>query len=170
MGIAPAGKEDETLRTRLLAAVRDMRLLQKESDATREQLVRLTEAVMDLLKTSDGVDAKSRLKVEQELRASAALTAAATSDNSSVENNTAGLTSGTVIDYKPDLALVVANLGARQGGKMGMPFQVWRGDEQVASARIVDVRDAISGAIVQNTATPTETVKAGDTLRVDTTR
>jgi hypothetical protein len=53
---------------------------------------------------------------------------------------------------------------------MGMPFQVWRGDEQVASARIVDVRDAISGAIVQNTATPTETVKAGDTLRVDTTR
>jgi hypothetical protein len=170
LGIAPAGKEDETLRTRLLAAVRDMRLLQKESDATREQLVRLTEAVMDLLKTSDGVDAKSRLKVEQELRASAALTAAATSDNSSVENNTAGLTSGTVIDYKPDLALVVANLGARQGVKTGMPFQVWRGDKQVASARIVDVRDAISGAIVQNTVTPDETVKAGDTLRIDTTR
>jgi hypothetical protein len=170
LGIAPAGKEDETLRTRLLAAIRDMRLLQKESDATREQLVRLTEAVMDLLKTSDGIDAKSRLKVEQELRATAALTASSASDHSPVENNTAGLTSGTVIDYKPDLALVVANLGARQGVKMGMPFQVWRGDEQVASARIVDVRDAISGAIVQNTATPTETVKAGDTLRVDTTR
>jgi hypothetical protein len=101
--------------------------------------------------------------------ATAALTASSASDHS-VENNTAGLTSGTVIDYKPDLALVVANLGARQGVKMGMPFQVWRGDEQVASARIVDVRDAISGAIVQNTATPTETVKAGDTLRVDTTR
>jgi hypothetical protein len=170
LGIAPAGKEDETLRTRLLAAIRDMRLLQKESDATREQLVRLTEAVMDLLKTSDGIDAKSRLKVEQELRATAALTASSASDHSPVENNTAGLTSGTVIDYKPDLALVVANLGARQGVKMGMPFQVWRGDEQVASARIVDVRDAISGAIVQNTATPTETVKAGDTLRIDTTR
>ncbi len=167
LGIAPVGKEDETLRARLLAAVRDMRLLQKENDATREQLVRLTEVVMDLLKTSDGIDAKVRLRVEQELRSAAELTVSST--RSAAENNS-GLTSGTVMDYKPDLALVVANLGARQGVKTGMPFQVWRGDKQVASVRVVDVRDTISGAIVQNTATPSETVKAGDTLRIDTTR
>ena len=166
-GIAPAGKEEETLRDRLLAAVRDMRLLQKETDASREQLVRLTEAVMDLLKTSDGIDAKARLRVEQELRGAAALTASAPSENSTT---TSGLTSGSVVDYKPDLALVVANLGARQGVKTGMPFQVWRGDRQVASVRVVDVRDAISGAVVQNTASASDTVKTGDTLRIDTTR
>ena len=77
LGIAPAGKEAETLRTRLLSAVRDMRLLQKENDTSREQLIRLTEAVMDLLKTSEGIDAKSRLKVEQELRTATKLPAAA---------------------------------------------------------------------------------------------
>ena len=167
LGIAPAGKEEETLRTRLLAAVRDMRLLQKENDATREQLIRLTEAVMDLLKVSDGIDAKSRLKVEQELRSSAAMTA---TKSNSVPTGAVGLTSGTVVDYKPDLALVVANLGARQGVKTGMPFQIWHGNKQVASARVVDVRDAISGAIVQNATSTFDTVKAGDTFRIDTTR
>lgn len=168
LGIAPAGKEEETLRTRLLAAVRDMRLLQKENDGGREELVRLTEAVLDLLKTSDGIDAKTRLKVEQELRASAALTAS--SNTLAGGMNSTGLTSGRVVDYKPDLALVVANVGARQGVKTGMPFQVWRGDRQVATARVVDVRDLISGAVVQNTLSASDTVKAGDTLRIDTIR
>lgn len=167
LGIASSGKEEETLRTRLLAAVRDMRLLQKENDATREQMIRLTEVVMDLLKTSDGIDAKARLKVEQELRSSAAITATKCNSGPTVA---VGLTSGMVVDYKPDLALVVANLGARQGVKTGMPFQIWHGNKQVASARVVDVRDAISGAIVQNATSTSDTVKAGDTFRIDTTR
>ena len=169
LGIAPVGREEETLRSRLLAAVRDLRLLQKDADATRDQLVRLTEAVMDLLKTSEGVDPKSRLKVEEELRSSAFLTSSSKNTSRSTGENV-GLTSGIVVDYKPELALVVANLGARQGVKTGMPFQVWRGDRQVASIRVVDVRDAISGAIVQNTASASDTVKAGDSLRIDTTR
>ncbi len=166
LGIAPAGKETETLRARLLAAVRDMRLLQQENDSSQEQLVRLTEAVMELLKTSDGINPKSRLRVEEELRASAAMTGA----TKNISSNGASLTSGTVVDYKPDLALVIANLGARQGVKTGMPFQVWRGEKQIASVKVVDVRDAISGAIVQNAATTSENIKTGDTLRVETTR
>ena len=170
LGIAPAGKEAETLRSRLLAAVRDMRLIQKENDASREELLRLTEVVMDLLKTSDGIDPKSRLKVENELRATAALTGASKSGDTQIHDQDADLTSGRVVDVKPDLALVVANLGSRQGVKTGMPFQVWRGTKQVATVRIVDVRDSISGGIVQNTTTSSETVKAGDSLRIDTTR
>jgi hypothetical protein len=166
LGIAPAGKETETLRTRLLAAVRDMRLLQQENDTSREQLIRLTEAVMELLKTSNEINPKSRLRVEEELRASESMTGAA----KNIASHGAGLTSGTVVDYKPDLALIIANLGARQGVKTGMPFQVWRGEKQIALVRVVDVRDAISGAIVQNAATATENVKAGDTLRIETTR
>lgn len=173
LGVAPTGKETETLRDRLLAAVRDLRIIQKEKDASKEELVRLTEAVMNLLKTSDGIDAKSRLMVEQELRASSSITGAVTTDaagdNSLTSSNGAGLTSGTVVDYKPDLALVIANLGTRQGVKTGMPFQVWRGNRQIASVRVVDVRDAISGAVVQNTDN-TDTVMRGDTLRIDTIR
>jgi hypothetical protein len=166
LGIQTAGNETDALRTRLLAAVRDLRLLQKEKDAAREQLVALTESVMELLKTSEGIDAKSRLKVEERLRSASAFIGGQESKNISA----AGLTSGRVVDIKPDLALVVANLGSRQGVKTGMPFQVWRGEKQIASVRVVDVRDAVSGAIVQNTVTPADTVRTGDTLIIDSTR
>jgi hypothetical protein len=161
-----ASKGDDALRTRLLAAVRDLRLLQKENDEAKERLTALTEAVMTLLKTSEGIDAKARLRVEESLRAANALIGR----SSKTQGNPAGLTGGRVIDVKPDLALVVSDLGSRQGVKTGMPFQVWRGDRQVAAVRVVDVRDAVSGAIVQSTATPAESVRTGDTLRIDTTR
>lgn len=167
LGISPAGKETETLRTRLLAAVRDIRLLQQEKDKASEQLLRLSESVMDLLKSSKDTDPKSRLKVEEELRST---TNVLRGGKDPVADNSPGLGNGTVVEVKPDLALVVANLGARQGVKTGMPFQVWRGSKQIASVRVVDVRDAVSGAIVQNTANPDETIKAGDTIRIDTTR
>lgn len=166
LGIQTAGNETDALRTRLLAAVRDLRLLQKEKDAAREQLVALTESVMELLKTSEGIDAKYHLKVEERLRSASAFIGGQESKNVSA----AGLTSGRVVDTKPDLALIVANLGSRQGVKTGMPFQVWRGQKQIASVRVVDVRDAVSGAIVQNTVTPADTVRTGDTLIIDSTR
>jgi hypothetical protein len=167
LGISPAGKETETLRTRLLAAVRDMRLLQQEKEKAGEQLLRLSESVMELLKSSKDTDPKSRLKVEEELRNT---TKILRDGKDPVADSSPGLGNGTVVEVKPDLALVVANLGARQGVKTGMPFQVWRGNKQIASVRVVDVRDAVSGAIVQNTANPDETIRAGDTIRIDTTR
>jgi len=161
-----SSKGDDALRTRLLAAVRDLRLLQKENDEAKERLTALTESVMTLLKTSEGINAKARLRVEENLRAANALIGRSASG----QGNPAGLTGGRVIDVKPDLALVVSDLGSRQGVKTGMPFQVWRGNKQVASVRVVDVRDAVSGAIVQSTAANTESVRTGDTLRIDTTR
>ena len=167
LGIAPAVKETEKLRTRLLAAVRDMRLLQKQNDAAQNQLSAMTESVIELLKSSEGIDPKSRLKVEEVLRSSSAFL---NHQKDLPATSGADLTTGTVVDVKPDLSLVVANLGSRQGVKTGMPFQVWRGARQVASVRVVDVRDSISGAIVQNIVTPAESVRSGDTLRIDTTR
>jgi hypothetical protein len=167
LGISPSGKEEEALQTRLLAAVRDLRLLQNENDATREHLVGLVEAVMNVLKTSDSIDPKARLKVEEELRSIATLT---TANHNASSANAISLTSGTIVDYKPDLSLAVANFGSRQGAKTGMPFQVWRGNNQIAAARIVDVRDSISGAVIQDTESATDSVRAGDTLRIDTTR
>lgn len=166
LGLSSSSKDEDLLRLRLIAAVRDMRLLQNDNELVREKLVQLSESLMELLKSSEGINADARLKVEECLRNVSLLL----NNKKSPSNNAAGLTTGSVVDVKPDLSLVVANLGARQGVKNGMPFQVWRGDKQIASVRVVDVRDALSGAIVQNTINSTESVRAGDTLRIDTTR
>ena len=47
-----------------------------------------------------------------------------------------------------------------------MPFQVWRGERQIGLVRIVDVREKISGAVIQSL-DPKENIKVGDALRVD---
>ncbi len=48
-----------------------------------------------------------------------------------------------------------------------MPFQVWRDGKKIGIVRVVDVRDRISGAVIQNLGNPKNPVKAGDRLRVD---
>ena len=62
---------------------------------------------------------------------------------------------------------MIANIGARHGGKVGMPFQVWRDNRRIGNVRVVDVRDRICGAIIQNLESEKTTVKTGDRLRVD---
>lgn len=82
----------------------------------------------------------------------------------------ADLTSGKILDIKSNLSLVIANLGARNGVNIGMPFQVWRNNHFVGSVQVVDVRDNISGAIVQNINTAQDILRVGDQLHVDVIR
>jgi hypothetical protein len=48
-----------------------------------------------------------------------------------------------------------------------MPFQVWRGENLVGHVRVVDVREKISGAVIQDLSSTRDKVKVGDRLRVD---
>ena len=165
LNLQGGGNDTQKLRDRLIAAVRDLRLFQNEKDSAKEQLAKLSEAVLGMIKNCDGIDPKSRQQVEEQLRSTSQFLQKG--DQSSSAELT--LTAGTVVDYKPEMSLVVSNLGASQGVKIGMPFQVWRGDRQVAVVRVVDVRKTLSGAIVQSSRA-SETVQAGDLLRIDTTR
>jgi hypothetical protein len=65
------------------------------------------------------------------------------------------------------MALVVGNIGKKQGVNVGMPFQVWRESRKIGDVRVVDVRDRICGAVIQNLVTEKEQIKKGDRLRVD---
>ena len=82
----------------------------------------------------------------------------------------ADLTSGKILAVKSNLSLVIANLGAHNGVNIGMLFQVWRSDHFVGSVRVIDVRDNISGAIVQNINTAQDILRVGDQLRVEVIR
>lgn len=51
--------------------------------------------------------------------------------------------------------------------KVGTPFLVTRDGKLVAKARVVDVRDHYSGAIIEEYSSTTEKVKVGDQMHVD---
>jgi len=74
---------------------------------------------------------------------------------------------GSVISVKDEWSFVVGNVGENQGVKIGMPMRVMRGDRKVATLRVVDVRQKICGAVIQEMDSGKEKIKVGDRLQVD---
>jgi hypothetical protein len=145
LGLESANKDRAKLEQRLLNAVSDLRLMQKEQEQYSDQMLRLSGAILYLLKTSTGGDAQARMEVETQLRRSSEL---ATKSQHSPEE-TATLMDGRVISVKEEWLLVVANIGEKQGVKRGMPMRVMRADKLIATLRVVDVRQKICGAVIQ---------------------
>jgi hypothetical protein len=168
LGIPSVEKDQSKLEQKLLAAVRDLRLLKTQNESAISQLVRLAEAVQVMIKSSESVDAQARLAVETELgKTSEILGAPRAAKTGSLEPT---LNDGMVVDVKEDLALIVANIGEKQGVRVGMPFQVWREDKRIGEVRVVDVRESISGAVIQSLESEKMPVKNGDRLKVDARR
>jgi hypothetical protein len=162
LGLESADKDRAKLEQRLLSAVSDLHLLQREREQYRDQSLRLGEAILHLLKTSTGGDARARMDVEAQLRSLNALVSAA--------NNTPAepaLMDGNVISVKEEWSLVVGNVGQRQGVKMGMPMRVVRGEKVIAKLRVVDVRQRICGAVIQEMDSGREKIRVGDRLQAD---
>ena len=103
------------------------------------------------------------MEVETQLRSLNELIAKA--DNPPAETVT--LMDGNVISVKDEWSLVVGNIGEKHGVKMGMPMRVMRADKQIATLRVVDVRQRICGAVIQKMDSEKEKIKVGDRLQAD---
>jgi hypothetical protein len=164
LGLASANKDRAKLEQRLLAAVSDLQLAQKDRDAYRDQMLRLDEAMLCYLKTSQSADAKARMDVETQLRSIDKLVTKSTNAPDLPEPS---LVDGSVISVKDEWSFVVGNLGEKQGVKIGMPMRAMRGDKRIATLRVIDVRQRICGAVVQEMDSKKDRIKVGDRLQVD---
>jgi hypothetical protein len=166
LGLDAANKDRAKLEQRLLAAVSDLQLAQKEREQYRDQMLRLSEAMLQLLKSSTGGDAKARMELEAQLRSTNELIAKAAAPSEPQPS----LMDGSVISVKDEWSLVVGNLGEKQGVKIGMPLRVVRDDKTIATLRVVDVRQKICGAVIQEMGSEKEKIKVGDRLQADARR
>jgi len=164
LGLASASKDRAKLEQRLLSAVSDLQLAQKERDEYRDQMLHLNEAVLFYIKSSQGGDAKARMDVEAQLRSIKTLV---TKSSGTPDAAGPGLMDGSVISVKDEWSFVVGNLGEKQGVKIGMPMRVMRDDRKIATLRVVDVRQKICGAVIQEMDSKKEQIKVGDRLQVD---
>jgi hypothetical protein len=164
LGLASANKDRAKLEQRLLAAVSDLQLARKERDEYRDQMLRLDEVVLCYLKTSQSTDAKARMDVETQLRN---INKLVTKSANAPDFAEPSLMDGSVISVKEEWSFVVGNLGEKQGVKIGMPMRVMRGDKRIATLRVVDVRQKICGAVIQEMDSKKERIKVGDRLQVD---
>src|SRR5438874_13755626 len=145
LGLASASKDRAKLEQRLLTAVSDLQFAQKEREGYRDQMMRLSETMLHFLKTAEGGEPEARMSVEAELRGASALV----EDAKKPPAQTASLLDGNVVGVKEEWSFVVGNFGANQGVKIGMRLRVKRGDGVIATVRVVDVRERICGAVIQ---------------------
>ena len=167
LGLAGIDQDPARIEQRLLTAVREIRNLQKQNEEGKSQLVALSEAILNLIQVSPNMDAAARAQIETQLRRSNEFLGS-DPNVANAEAVEANLTDGMVVGLKNELSLIIANLGRKHGVKVGMPFKVMRDGKVVGTAMVVEVRERISGAIIQNLENEQNPVKAGDRLRVET--
>jgi hypothetical protein len=126
--------------------------------------------LLDAMNRSRTAQAEARAALETELRAADRVLGVGGAEPLDAQAAGPTLTDATVVEVKPEFALVVANIGRNAGVKVGMPFQVWRDNRRVGDVRVIDVRDRISGAVIQNLVSEEDSIKTGDRLRVDARR
>jgi predicted RNase H-like nuclease (RuvC/YqgF family) len=164
LGLASANKDRAKLEQRLLTAVSDLQLAQRERDQYRDQMMRLSETMLRFLKTAEGGSPQARMDVEAQLRAMNGLVEGTAKGPA----NASSLLDGSVISVKDEWSFVVGNIGAKQGVKIGMPLRVKRDEHVIGTLRVVDVRERICGAVIQESGK--EKIKVGDRLEVDARR
>lgn len=167
LGLDAASSDPSRLEQRLLKAVRDLALANEEREKIASALVGLCEAVVRLLSSVEEVDPAARADVESQMRQANEVLGLASPNAIEAQAYAATLTDALVIAIKAELALVVINVGRLQGAQPGMPFTVLRKGQPIGRVRLVDVRDRISGAVIEELENQDTTIKVGDLLRVD---
>jgi len=167
LGLAELEKNPASLEQKLLTAVREARAQQKRAGQLENALVELSEAVVTLLQQTENISPQIRMDVETRLRRANELLGLmqGIEEAPAVEAN---LTNALVIEVKPELSLAVANVGSVNGVRIGAPFRILRGNQIIGVAIAVDVRERISGLIVQSLENERIPVNKGDRLRIIT--
>ena len=171
LGVEGLSGDKEKLEQRLLKAVRDLQLVQSEKDKLADELVQLSEAVLRYTKVATTDDAQARLALEARMRSVSevlGIPGGQPGPNAKSAPAEGSLTSAMVVSIKEELSLVVANVGSRQGVRIGMPFKVVRDDHIIGTVRVVDVREKICGAVIQSLDSEKNKIKVGDRLMVET--
>jgi hypothetical protein len=169
LGLDGAG-DPAKLEQKLLKAVNNLRLAEEGRKEVLGALIELSEAVLAYQQVSKTANADARSALEGALRKAHKAMGVSSSEAAEGTAVPSTLTDASVIAVKDELALIVANVGRQQGVREGMPFRVFRGNEDIGTVRIVDVREKIAGAVIQDLRSATARVKMGDRLRVEAER
>jgi len=141
-----------TMQRQLVETLRKLYLAETE----RQRLVELTKRLVAGVESNR--DVAGEIAATKQLLVEKLISTTKSSDSSS-------LVAAKILEVNLKLRLVVLDVGAQQGARIGMPLIIFRGDRVVAELRMVDVRQKICGAVIENVDNNV-TLEAGDTARV----
>ncbi len=142
--------DPKSLEQRLLQAVRDREQAEGEKRELARQLAELSEAVVGYLQTTVSSDARAQSRVEGALASADAVLGQANRSGATSNGSSRPLNEGRVVSIDQETGLLVVNVGRDSGIRIGMPLSVKRDGKPVVRALVVDVRDTISGALIES--------------------
>lgn len=165
LGVGALESSRDETQDRLLSALSDLRILKEQRDSLAAALIETAEASMGLMKTAANADPAAADRVNKAITiADAALVSAGGGQDGQPAGD---LQNARVVSMKSDLGIAVLSIGAKDGVKPGMPFEIYREDKPIAKVLITEVRNTVCGAVVQELASTSDPVRVGDRGRVD---
>jgi flagellar basal body-associated protein FliL len=151
---------------RLVQAAADLQLASERTSNLENSVTRLSAAVNDYLRLAVVSDPDARLRVETSLRELDAVLGLRQKPRPDIR--TGSLQQARVISLDQESGMMVLNLGESQGAKIGMTFQLTRGQQPYGKAILADVRKGVSGAFVENLDNVAESPRPGDLAVLET--
>lgn len=166
LGVGALENSKDQTQERLMAALSDLRIMKEQRDMLAETLIETAEASMALMNVAPTADPAIKDRVNKSITlADAALVKVGGAQS---EDQPAGdLQNARVVSLKADLGITVLSIGAKDGVKPGMPFEIFREDKPIAKVLVTEVRNSVCGAVVQELASANDPVRVGDRGRVD---
>lgn len=156
-------QDENSLEQRLLKAVRDLDIAEQDLERRRTELHKLSEAFLKYVQSTPEVDEKAR----GEAMAAIETAGTALSEIAAAEDAAAGDVSGSrVVSIDSEIGLVVVDAGRGTGLRVGTPIALLREGRPIYTAMVVDVRDSISGAVLQDRLADADQVAVGDGVRL----
>ncbi len=170
LGIAALENSPEQTQERLLSSLSDLRIAETSRQKLADSLMELAEASLQFAKTVQNPDPANGDRLQKALIKAEATLANASARPTETTQPAADLQDARIVSLKNELGIAVLSVGSRDGVKPGMPFEIFREDKPIAKVLVTEVRNSVSGAVVQELANVTDPVRVGDKGKVDTTR
>ena len=167
LGIGALENNVDQTQESLLSALSDLRLVEAQKNRLAEQLLELSEAALQFGSTAQSANQEAAVRLQKAITAAETTIQAGTGATMNVAPKDMG--QARIVSMKPELGIVVLNVGVRDGVKPGMPFTIYREDKPIARVLVSDVRNSVSGAVVQEPINAADIVRVGDRGKVEAT-
>lgn len=154
-------QDENSLEQRLLKAVRDLDISQQELERRTKQLHQLSESFLKYVQATPAAAEKDRKSAMTSIEE-----AGQAMEDLAAGGAPAEVDDSQIVSVDSEIGLVVFDAGKEAGVRVGTPIAVLRGERPIYTAMIVDVRDAISGAVLQDRLADVENVAVGDGIQL----
>ncbi|MBP83826.1 MAG: hypothetical protein CMO61_08255 [Verrucomicrobiales bacterium] len=161
-GVDLFNQDENGMEQRLLKAVRDLDLYQQDLEFQAETIRSLSESFLGFVQSVEAseVQRTAALKAIEDSRG------AMVADAGAEGQNLSDISKSRVVSIDRKIGLVVFDAGRREGLRIGTPITVLREDRPIYTAMIVDIRESIAGAVLQEKLIEAAEVAVGDGIQL----